>query len=123
MATNIFPTTEINAREIVMRFIDALNAEDFKTARMYASDDMKFIGVLGTRDNADAYFNDMEKMKLKYKVQKVFVEDNDVCIFSDLTISGTTIFCCSWYHVNEGRVDMLRVVFDPRPLLEKASKN
>jgi hypothetical protein len=58
------------AKEIVMRFIDALNAEDFKTARMYASDDMKFTGMLGPREGADAYMNNMEKMKLKYKVQK-----------------------------------------------------
>ena len=122
MASTI-SSIETNAKEIVMRFIEALNAEDFKTARMYASDDMKFIGVLGIRDGADAYFKDMEKMKLKYKVQKTFAESDDVCIFSDLTISGTTILCCSWYHVSEGRIDMLKVIFDPRPLLEKTNKN
>jgi len=48
----------------VLSFIDALNNEDFKSARKLTTDDLRFEGVMGTREGADAYFADMEKMKL-----------------------------------------------------------
>ncbi len=64
-----------------------------------------------------SYFIDMERMRLKYDVKKVFVDENDVCLFYDLTISGTTIFGCAWYQVQGGRIHSLKVIFDPRPVL------
>lgn len=120
---NHYIKSETGSREIVLSCIKALNNEDFKTARTYVSDDMKFIGVLGSRDGADAYFNDMERMRLKYRIQKVLADDNDVCIFYDLEISGKTIFGCGWYHLENGKIDSLKVVFDPRPLLDGQGKN
>jgi len=66
MTNDISSATTINAKEIVMSLIKALNEEDFKTARKYVSDDFSFAGVLGSRDGGDVYFDDMKKMKLKY---------------------------------------------------------
>jgi hypothetical protein len=106
-----------------MSCIDALNAENFDEARKYANDDMEFEGVMGARHGAEAYFQDMRKMKLKYKVKKVFENGDDVCLLYDLDISGQTIFGCGWYHLQQGRISRLQVVFDPRPLLEKGAKN
>jgi hypothetical protein len=114
--------TAIGAGEIVMACIKALNEEDFKAAREYTTEDFSFVGVLGSRNGAAAYFDDMEKMKLKYDVKKVFVEGNDVCLFYDLAISGITIFGCAWYHVEGDKISSLRVVFDPRPILELSDK-
>jgi len=107
----------LNAREVVMACVNAINQEDFKTTRQYVSDDMSFVGVLGSRQGADSYFADMERMRLKYDVKKVFVDGNDVCLFYDLSISGTTIFVSAWYQVTEGKIQSLKVVFYPRPLL------
>jgi limonene-1,2-epoxide hydrolase len=109
--------------ETVLSFIDALNREDFKTARNYLSDDMKFIGVLGTRDNADAYIADMGKMKFKYNIQKVFSDENDVCLFYDITMSGLKIFSCGWYKLENNKIKSFKVIFDPRPLLEQSAKD
>lgn len=106
------------AKEIVLRCIDAINAEDFARARQYVSDSMAFVGALGTRNGGDAYFSDMEKMRLKYEIKKIFVDDCDVCLLYDLTISGKKIFCVGWYQVADGKIQRLRVVFDPRPLLD-----
>jgi hypothetical protein len=75
-----------------MSCVNAINREDLKTARQYVADDMSFVGVLGSRQGADSYFTDMERMRLKYDVNKVFVDGNDVCLFYDLNMSGTTIF-------------------------------
>jgi len=74
--------------------------------------------VLGSRNGAEAYFQDMERMRIKYSVKKVFADEQDVCLFYDFTLSGKTVFGSAWYHVDAGKIRSLRVVFDPRPLLE-----
>jgi hypothetical protein len=63
------------------------------------SDDMTFDGVL------------------KYHINKPFENENDVCLLYDLDMQGKTIFGCGWYHVEDGKIHSLKVVFDPRPLL------
>lgn len=103
--------------KVVLSLIQAINEEDFDTAGRFAKDDMTFEGVMGSQDGAAAYFDDMKKMKLKYDVQKVFVDQEDVCLFYDLTMEGKTIFGCAWYHLDGGRVSSLKVIFDPRPFL------
>lgn len=50
-----------------------------------------------------AKINDMEKMRLKCDVKKVFVDGNDVCLFYDLKMSEKTIFVCAWYEVQGGK--------------------
>jgi hypothetical protein len=104
-------------KQIVLSCIKAINEEDFNAARGFVSDDMTFEGVLGTREGKDSYFYDMERMKLKYEVKKIFSDHNDVCVLYDLSISGVTVFTCGWYHLTGDKIDSLRVVFDPRPIL------
>jgi len=120
--TNYSVSSATNAKETVLSFVNSLNEEDFKTARSYVSDDMTFAGVLGSRNGAEAYFKDMEKMKLKYEIKKVFAECDDVCLLSDVSMQGVTMFTCSWYHVEGGKINSLKVVFDPRPVLELSDK-
>jgi hypothetical protein len=111
--------TLTSARETVLHFIDALNQEDFSQAKALSHADLSFVGVLGSRDGADAYFNDMQKMKLKYNVQKVFVEGDDVCVLYSIGMSGKEIPTAGFYHVDNGKVKTIQVIFDPRPVLEK----
>ncbi|MBO9631830.1 MAG: nuclear transport factor 2 family protein [Chitinophagaceae bacterium] len=115
-------TTIPNPKEVVLGLLQALNDHDYKEARNYANPDMKFEGVLGSRDGAESYFTDMEKMQLEYNVRRIFVEGNDVCVLYDLLIEDETIFCCGWYQVKNGKISHLKVVFDPRPLLEAQKK-
>lgn len=61
---------------------------------------MTFDGVLGHRDGAEIYISDMKKMKFKYNIKKTFEDENDVCIFYDIDMSGKKIFTCGWYIVN-----------------------
>jgi limonene-1,2-epoxide hydrolase len=117
------PTTG-GAKKTVITFIHALNDEDFDTARECLHDKMKFDGVMGSRDGADTYIKDMEKMKFKYDVKHVFTDGDDVCVLYDITMSkGVEIYTCGLYEVKEGKIRSLKVVFDPRPLLEKSNKN
>jgi limonene-1,2-epoxide hydrolase len=109
-----------SSKQTVLSFIKALNEEDFQTARKYVSDDLKFVGVMGTREGADVYVKDMEKMKFKYDVKKAFADGNDVCLWYDIDMGGRNIFSCGWYHVEHHQIKWFKVLFDPRPLLEKA---
>jgi hypothetical protein len=83
-----------NAKEVVLSFVKALNNEDFSTARTYVNDNMSFKGVLGSREGSEAYFRDMESMRLKYDIMKTFVDGEDVCLLYNLDMLGLTIFGC-----------------------------
>jgi len=114
---------KIDTKEVVLSLINALNNEDFTLARSFVNDGMTFVGVLGSRDGANAYFKDMELMKLKYELQKVFVEGNDVCLIYTLKMSGVNVTCCGLYEVQDGKVVSLKVIFDPRQVIESTSRN
>ncbi|WP_143306408.1 nuclear transport factor 2 family protein [Chitinophaga vietnamensis] len=105
------------AKETVVRFINALNEEDFTTARSLLQDDFSFVGVLGARDGADVYIEEMKQMKLKYDVQKVLEDGDDVAVFYNILIGGKRIFSSGWYQLENGRIRHFKVLFDPRPLL------
>ncbi|MCW3091193.1 MAG: nuclear transport factor 2 family protein [Ferruginibacter sp.] len=109
-------------KDVVLAFVQAINDEDFKTAKIYASESMSFMGVLGSRNGSDAYFDDMKKMLLKYDILKVFTDDEDVCLLYNLTMGSVIVYGCGWYKVEDGKVASLRVVFDPRPILQSASE-
>jgi limonene-1,2-epoxide hydrolase len=111
-----------DAKQVVLDFITALNEENFEAAKAQTEDDMKFTGVMGSRNGAEAYFKDMKNMRLKYDIQKTFSDKDDVCLFYNITMSGVMIFSCGWYHVKNGKIQSIRVVFDPRPLLEQSKK-
>ncbi len=109
-------------REVVLSLVHALNNEDFKEARNFVDEKMTFVGVLGSRDGANAYFKDMELMKLKYDLKKIFVEGDDVCLIYNLKMSGVNVMCCGWYTVEDSKVVSLKVIFDPRPVIESSNK-
>jgi hypothetical protein len=107
------------AKEVVLAFVDALNKEDFTLAGTLLASDMTFNGVLGTRDGADVYMSDMEKMKFKYDIKKTIAEQNDVCLFCDIAMGAVSIDSCLWYQVKEGKISSLKAIFDPRPVLDQ----
>ena len=104
-------------KEVVLGLGKALNDESFQIARRYVSDDMKYVGPFGSRDGAEAYLQEIERLRLKFDIQKIFADDENVCVLYDITVSGITLFACGWFQVNAGKVSSLRVTFDPRPLV------
>ena len=105
-------------KQIVTDFIHAINNEDWSTARELVKDDFVFDGVLGHREGADNYFDDMRRMKFKYEIQKIIGDEEDAAVKYDIQMRGKAIFTCGWYHVENGKIASLKVVFDPRPVLE-----
>lgn len=106
------------AMTIVLDFIKALNKEDYKKARTFLSDYVIFTGVLTSRNGAANYLQDLERMKIKYAIKKVFMEGSDICLIYDLTISGLSIYACGVYEVVAGKIGAVRMVYDPRQVLD-----
>jgi hypothetical protein len=104
-------------KEIALSFIDALNNEDFHAARSLVADGFTFSGPLGFRSGANSYFQDMERMRLKYSVETAFADGDEVCLLYDITMGGKSVYACGLYRFIDGKIVSLRVVFDPRPLL------
>lgn len=107
----------METKAIVEGFLAALNAEDFDKARTFLNDDMKFIGVMGTRDDADTYIEDMKKMRFKYSIQRLFADEKGAAVFYDINMGAASIFAAGWYELENGKIKTFKVLFDPRPLL------
>lgn len=106
----------------VRAFLEAMNDEDYARAQTYATEDLVFEGVLGKRNGAAAYFDDMKNMNLKYDIQQIMSAGNDVAVFYHIDMGRAKIFCAGWYHLKGGAISSIKVVFDPRPLLNDAAK-
>jgi len=105
------------AKDLVLSLARALNAEDFQAARDYLSDNLTFVGVFGSSDGAEPFLRDMERLRIKFDISRLFGDGEDISVFYNLTTSGVTLFACGWFQVREGKVSSVRIVFDPRPLL------
>ena len=104
-------------KEVVRGLGKALNDENFEMARGYVRDDMKYVGPFSCRAGAEAYLREIERLRLKFDIQRVFADGKDVCALYDITVSGITVFACDWFQIEAGKVSSLRVTFDPRPVL------
>jgi hypothetical protein len=110
------------ARNIVTNLLEAINREDFTTARTFLQNDMRYIGVLGSRDGADASLAEVQQRSLKFGIREVIAEGNEVAVFYDLSTSGVILFAAGRFQIRDGKVILIHVVFDPRPVLETMAK-
>lgn len=117
MSTSDKLLIEHNAKVVVLDFINALNTENFEMASAQLHDDMTFKGVMGERNGADIYIEDMKKMKFKYDVKKVFLDFQDVCLWYDINMGKSTIYACGWYKLVDEKIKSFQVIFDPRSIL------
>ncbi|AZA76216.1 nuclear transport factor 2 family protein [Chryseobacterium sp. G0186] len=104
---------------VAEQFIQYLNEEDFDKAASCLNPDFKFTGVLGTRESASAYINDMKQMKLKYEVLKAFTSGEDVCFWYHINMGNKTVLASGWYQIINEKIHSFKVLFDPRPLLNE----
>ena len=105
------------AKQVVLNLGTAINDERFQTARLYVADDMKYEGPFGTRVGAEAYLEEIERLRLKFHIERIFANQEDVCVLYDIDTAGITVFACGWFQIKDGKVGSLKVTFDPRPLL------
>jgi len=111
-----------DAKRVVDRYFSALRAKDFETMRTLLTDDVSFVGPLGTTDGVDEYIDAMKRVTAHMtgvERRVLFGEDEHVCQVYDLTTSKppVTITVVQWLTVREGRIATVRLFFDPRPYL------
>lgn len=114
---------DIISKEIVLEFLEALNRKEFKSARNYVSDKVTYMAPLNSFNGAEPYFKYVEHLNLpKLDIKKVFTEgSNDVCVLWEVNYSSppAPIFVSAWYQVHDGKISSMKLVFDPRPLLQQ----
>lgn len=106
------------AQNVAEQFIQYLNEEDFNKAESCLHPDFKFTGVLGVREGASVYMKDMRQMKFKYRIIKSFTADEDVSFWYMIDMGNKIVEASGWYEVSDGKIHSLKVLFDPRPLLD-----
>jgi SnoaL-like domain len=74
------------SKAVVVGLGKALNDENYEAARRYVSDNMKYVGPFGSRDGAEAYLDEIERLRLKFNIQKIFADDEDVCVLYDIIV-------------------------------------
>jgi ketosteroid isomerase-like protein len=103
---------------VVAQYFAAFGSGDMAAARQLLKDDLSFKGPLDTFDNADDLMKALGALAPVVKgieQQKVIVDGDDVATFYDmLTPMGATPIA-EWHHVRDGKIDAIRVYFDPRP--------
>lgn len=101
-------------KNVAQLFIQYLNEENFDKAENCLDPDFKFIGVLGNRENATDYINDMKQMKFKYEILQTFTAGEDVCVWYHINMGKKTILASGWYHIVEEKIHSFKVLFDPK---------
>lgn len=117
----------VNAKNIVMEFVDAIERKDFKSVRSHMSDNISVLApgpVELTRFNqADPYVTYLEHANLPiFEIKKDFEDNNDVCLLYEMNYREppVMIFVCAWFQVNdEGKISSIRFVADIRSLLKE----
>jgi hypothetical protein len=84
---------------------------------------MRYEGPFGTRVGAEAYLEEIERLRLKFEIQRIFADKEDVCALYNIDRAGVTVFACGWFQIKDGKVSSLKVTFDPRPLLASSGTN
>jgi len=114
-------------KDVVMGFQAAMGKNDWVAARGFLADRLEFKGPFDNWTKADDYLASLQR--LHHIVERVdmhhmFVDGDDCCLLYDLvtkTPAGTA-FIAEWHHVKDGKIDRVRVVFDPRPFAAMMGK-
>ena len=108
-----------NAAEVAEGFFDAWTGKDFGRARGFLHDNVSFVGPIESFSDADSYLASLRQLSGIVQAadkQHVFVDGDDVCVIYDLkTAPVPSSRTCEWYHVRDGKIASVSVIFDARP--------
>ena len=106
---------------IAHTYFDCWKRGDFDGLRAILADDVTFSGPMGTASGADDYARSLARFARELddiEVVKVLGDDHDVLTWFELHPKGkAAVPGVNWGHVEDGRLQRVRVTFDPRPLL------
>jgi SnoaL-like domain len=109
-----------DARTVAATYFRAWKEKDFDTLRSILADEATFRGPLGQADNAADCIQGLERMAqilTDIVIDHTFVDGPDVLTWFDLHTSvAPPCATANWSHIASGKIDCIRVTFDPRPL-------
>lgn len=113
--------TESLAAKLVATYFESWRSKDFHTLRSVLADDADFLGPLGKAEGGDACRQGVEglsKITTDIVIRKMAVDGNDVITWFELhTTQAPPIAVANWSHIENGKIQRIRVTFDPRPLM------
>ena len=71
---------------------------------------------------AETYLKYLEHIDLpRLEIKKIFADGDDVCEFHEVNFDTQSppLLVCMWFHVDDGKISSIRIVFDPRPFLRE----
>lgn len=109
-------------KEIAEKYFDYWKHGDFDGLRSIVADHVTFTGPMGTASGADDYVAQLAGFAQRLDditVDKMLSDDRDVLTWFNLHPKGGggPVPVVNWCHVEDDRVQRVRVTFDPRPLL------
>ncbi len=114
-----------DARSLVESYFRAWQASDFAAMRSTLDDSLSFTGPLDTFDSADAFMQSIQglsQVKEDLVVRKIWADGPDVLVWYDLhTKVAPPSPVAEWHHAANGKVTMVRAVFDARPFTASAA--
>jgi hypothetical protein len=106
---------------VAAAYFDAWKCGDVERVRPLLYDDVTFTGSLGATQGAGETLEGLGRMFAMTKqveVVKRWADGPDVLTWFELyTAHAGPLAIVNWSHVTGGRIDRIRVTFDPRPLL------
>jgi ketosteroid isomerase-like protein len=107
------------AAQVAEDFFDAWTSKDYERARALVHDDVSFEGPIDSFTDADSYLASLQQLShivTGADKRRVFADADDVCVIYDLkTAPVPRTPTCEWYHVRDGKVASVVVIFDARP--------
>ena len=111
----------MDATTAATTYFESWRAHDFERLRTILADDVTFTGPMGTASGADDYVSSLAGFAEQLDdiaVEKMVADGDDVLTWFHLVPKGgDPVPVVNWCHLEDGRVQRVRVTFDPRPLL------
>ncbi|HLU37131.1 MAG TPA: nuclear transport factor 2 family protein [Thermomicrobiales bacterium] len=108
---------------IVETYFRSWLERDYATFADVLHDDVRFTGPLAQvqgRDAAVEGIRGLRELLADIRVRRRFVDGDDAVTWFELIIDGLQpIPVANWSRIDDGRISEIRVLFDPRPLLEQ----
>lgn len=106
--------SEKNPRNVVMNYVNMLDTKNYDLAAGYIADEVKIIGPVGESFGKPRDFTNMlKRYNGHYNILKMFVDGEDVSLLYEFINAGKPVYMSSWYKVKNGRIILIRTVFDP----------
>ncbi len=105
------------SRAVVLAYIQALDAHDYRAARAYLDDSVLIKGPAGEAFRTpEDFVRMMAQFPGRYRIKRVFTDGEEICVLYDFVTEKSSAFFCSWYHVSGKRIRAIQTIFDPRAL-------